>query len=292
MKILLTGHLGFVGQHLIKRLEKDFDLMGFDLRNGQDIRNSQQLDLFFEQHQPEVVIHLAALAGVRQGEAYSQEYYSTNVLGTQNVVNMCIRYGVKHLINFSSSSVFGGDKPPVKEDDLKTPRGVYGISKLTAEYICRAAKAIPQVTTIRPFTIYGLQGRPEQVFYKWINQIKKDGVITKYGDGRKSCRGYIYVDDLISGILKIIQQKGKWQYEDFNLGGHEVVYLNELEKIFREFVPQNFKVKNFDLPAVDPIGDYANIGKAKKMLGFDPPKNFRNNLQKIIATEFDTDQFV
>ena len=197
---------------------------------------------------------------------------------------MCERYGVQHLINFSSSSVFGMSNPPTKETDEKKPIGVYGISKLAAEHICEASR-IPQVTTVRPFTIYGLQGRPEQVVYKWINQIKKDGKITRYG-GKESNRGYVYINDLVDGVLKIISRTGGWKYEDFNLGGQEVIGILDLVEMFKEFCPMEFEVFEKALPAVDPLANAADISKAGFFLGWKPKPNFRENIKMIIRNEF------
>ncbi len=279
--ILVTGHKGFVGTNLTNALTEPW--CGYDLRDGNDIRNEQQLDLFFEQHLPDKVVHLAALAGVRQGEEYPEEYYSTNILGTQLVVNMCEKYGVKHLVNFSSSSVFGGGTPPTKETDDKNPIGVYGISKLAAEHIVKVSN-IPQITTVRPFTVYGYKGRPEQVVYKWINQIKKDRHITRYG-GDNSNRGYVYVNDLVQGVLSILSKDGAWGYQDFNLGGQEVIGIMDLVEMFETFFPFTFEVSLKELPAVDPLSNFADVSKAKEFLGFDPPKAFRENLASIIKRE-------
>jgi len=129
MKILITGHLGFIGSYLCKELKKRHKLVGYDLRSGDDIRDRRKLEFIFETENIDCVVHLAALTGARRGELYPDEYFQVNVLGTKNVVDLCEKYNVNRLIHFSSSSVQNG-----------APDTIYGMSKYIGERIALRAQ--------------------------------------------------------------------------------------------------------------------------------------------------------
>lgn len=282
--ILVTGHKGFVGQHLTKLLnETKVDWVGYDLKDGNDIRDKRKLDLMFESCQVDTVIHLAALAGVRRGESYPDEYITTNITGTHNLVILSEQYNVKHFIFYSSSSVYGESSPPVTEIYPKDPKSLYGITKLAGEKIVLSSK-ISQKTIVIPFTIYGENGRKDEVVYKWLQQHKTNKSITVYGDG-SSERGYVYVKDLVQATLNIaVIHEGKWESEIFNLGGQEVIKLKDLINIFSDNIP-TLTIDRIPMPEVDVKKNYANISRAKRILGFDPPNNFHENVERIIKKE-------
>lgn len=278
--ILVTGNAGFVGKHLTELLD-DLGLpwIGYDIKNGQDIRNRHDLECAFEINQIRYVIHLAALAGVRRSKLYPEEYISTNILGTQNIVDMCNKYSVEKIVFYSSSSVFGtGGASPFKEEDGKVPTSLYGITKLAGEHIVNNSKC--DTVVIRPFTIYGKKGRKDEVIYKWLEQYKNELPITIYGDG-VSCRGYVCVKDLIKATIDVLLRKNDSKHDDFNLGGSEIIYLKDIIDVFKkEISDANFV--QLDLPAEDVLKNYANVDKAKKAFGFNPQPNFICNLRSII----------
>ena len=178
--ILITGNRGFIGSK--------FQGIGFDIKDGNDIRNRLALDVLFEIAQIDTVIHCAALTGVRRSELYPEEYISTNILGTKNLVDMAEKYKVKHFIHFSSSSVYAeAGEEPLSENSPLEPDSLYGITKLAAEKIVKRSNL--SWCIVRPFTVYGEYGRMDQVLEKWINQVKSGKPITMYGDG-SSGRGY------------------------------------------------------------------------------------------------------
>jgi UDP-glucuronate 4-epimerase len=290
MKIAIIGHLGFVGSHLTKYFDKqNISWVGYDLVSGQDIRDAHKLDRFFEENQISHVIHLANLAGVRRGNEYPEEYISTNILGTLNVVKMCEKYNVDHLIYYSSSSVYGEGNPPIVEIDNKNPKSLYGITKVAGELIVNSSK-IEQTTILIPFTIYGGETesgcRKDSVIHKWIAQSKQGKPITVYGDG-SSCRGFVYIDDIVDITSKIlINQNRKWKHETFNIGGSEVIKLNDIINIFKDEIQTLARFQYLPMPDVDIKVNYADTSKAKRILGFDPKKMFKENLIKIIKKEF------
>ena len=280
MEILLTGSEGFIGSRLFNEFaEKDIVVCGYDLVNGDDIRDKRKLEFVFETNSFDVVIHCAALAGVRRGELYPEEYISTNVIGTKNVIDLCEKYGITHCINFSSSSVYGSDKKTgLKENAKKNPKSIYGMTKLMAEQIVERSSI--KTTTIRPFTVYGENGRGDQVIKKWINQIKAGQPITFFGDGHTG-RGYTYLGDLVDGVMKVIEHSKGGTY---NLGGSQFVTLDGLLIIFNEVYGQ-LRANILDIPKGDNQFNFADTSKALKDLGWKPTTDFRDKLIKILKDE-------
>jgi UDP-glucuronate 4-epimerase len=279
MIILITGDAGFVGKHLITNLSKTSDkIHGYDLQRGEDILNMYKLWSTFDKVRPDIVIHLAAKPGVRGSNKFAEEYIRTNIAGTKNIVDVCHEFGVKKLIFFSSSSVYGNCTPPAMESSNKKPISMYGVTKLAGEQIVQISK-VPSVT-VRPFTIYGENGREESVLWKWKNNILAARPIDVYGDG-KSCRGYVYIQDVVSVISELIQMPWTWEKEDFNVGGDEIIFLDDIISIFQEIFPLT-KINRLPLPEEDIYQQYADISKAKGMLRFNPQKKFKEIVKKTM----------
>jgi UDP-glucuronate 4-epimerase len=283
MKILLTGHSGFIGTVLYKRLtELNFKVYGYDLKGGNDIRNRMKLEYLFETERFEKVIHCAALTGVRRGESYPEEYISTNIIGTKNLIELAEKYKVRHFINFSSSSVYGQDtKNALTEDVACKPQSIYGMTKLMAELLVRRSSIL--TTTIRPFTVYGDNGRPDQVIVKWINCAKEGKPVPFYGDG-KSSRGYTHVEDLVDGVMKCMDRNFNNKHETYNLGGDTSVTLNSLFEIFKR-VKKDIQAEMIERPAGDNLFSFANTIKAQKDLGWKAERKFNATVTRIIKHE-------
>ena len=271
--ILITGNDGFIGKHLASIGRQE----GYDLIRGLDIRDKYALELAFEKCRPRTVIHLAALAGVRRSVLYPDDYISTNIGGTWNVVKMCEKYKAR-LIFFSSSSVFGNASPPTKETDTKNPVSLYGITKLAGEHAVNSSSS--QTTIIRPFTVYGEGSRRDQVIGKWVTQVQRHEPITIYGD-LESCRGYTYVSDIADAVKKLVHINWTWEHEDFNLGGVEVVTLKALVDIFKEVFP-DVRFEYVDRPAEDVESQFADISKARELLDFHPSQIFYEKTKLIL----------
>jgi len=280
MKILLTGSAGFIGSRLRQKLiDLDYDVLDIDLVWNVDIRNKYEMEYLFETEHFDTVIHTAALAGVRRSELYPEDYISTNIMGTKNLIDLSEKYGVTHFINFSSSSVYGADtKDGLKEDAVKNPKSIYGMTKLMAEQIVERSSI--KTTTIRPFTVYGENGRGDLVIKKWCNQIKQGKPITFYGDGHTG-RGYTYIGDLVDGVIKVLEHSKGGTY---NLGGSQFVTLNELVDIFDE-VYGDFKIHDKPIPKGDNQYNFADTSKALKDLGWKPTTDFKKQLIKILKDE-------
>ena len=284
-KILITGHTGFVGRNICKAFdEKGIEWVGYSTSNHDTIRD--EVNITQKMRGVDICIHLAALAGVRDGEKKPNEYLHTNVVGMQNVIDACKRNNVKHLISFSSSSVLGNQSPPNSEIDPMGPISVYGISKMTGEYLIQHSGL--NASIIRPFTIYGEQGRPNQVIFKWINSIREGKPVPFFGDGSTK-RGYTYVGDVIDLLFSIIDKVENGFLADtgcqvYNIGGIEMISLDDLLEIFKEVVG-DFEVNRVALPNGDVAQNWADITKARNALGFDPQPNFKENVTRIIRSE-------
>lgn len=251
--ILVTGNEGFIGKHLTKKLnDLGLDWIGYDLlTNNNDIRDLQRLDRCFDTYQPDIVIHLAALAGARRGEAYPQEYFDTNVIGTENVARMCEKYKVVQLIVFSSSSA-------------KSCQNTYGITKYAMELMLKKIK-VPSLIVVRPFNVYGENGRRDQVIWKWKSLADRNLPIEYHGDLK---RNYTYVGDIVDGVVRLLGAIGSGT---FDFASRKQVSLNELLEVFKERYPglqviekEMDDVSVFPEPAITAGTDF--ITKVKELI--------------------------
>jgi len=275
-KILLTGNSGFIGTHLEKKLkELGYDVKGYDLKDGYDIRNEAQVEDVMKNFLPDIIIHLAALTGVRKSLEMPKEYFETNITGTFYLLKAAQKYGVKNFLSASSSSVYG-DSDIMREDIVcEHQLSPYAVSKKAGELLCKMSN----VSTIvfRPFTVYGENGRKDMAIYKLIKAGKEGTVFQKYGED--SSRGYTNVHDLVDGIVKLIDYKPEDNFEIFNLGGNEVVKLDDLINIVRGEFPK-LKVETVERNKADTQHNAADISKAES-IGYKPVRDFRTEIIKL-----------
>jgi len=284
MSIAVTGGAGFIGSHLCEKLINlgfrvicidnfdDFynpalkednisgiiDNPGFKLYRS-DICDPAGMEEIFSNNDIEMVIHLAARAGVRPSIADPLLYGKVNVSGTVNILECCRRYGIKKFIFASSSSVYGGNKKiPFSEKD-----NVFGIS----------------IFCFRFFTVYGPRQRPEMAIHKFSSRVLNGRQLEIYGDGSSS-RDYTYIDDIISGLVSSIGSiKG---YEVINLGNSKTVKLIELVRLIEEMAGNKADLKFMESQPGDVFITYADIRKARKMLKYSPGTNIREGLAGFI----------
>lgn len=301
MNILVTGSAGFIGTKLLEKLESTghnvvkYDIMNY---NSQDIRDIFTLDKVFSTNCFDAVIHLAARAGVFKSQEFPDEYISTNVTGTYNIIKMCEKYKVKTLINFSSSSVLGGTNSPQEKQNENAPYNpisVYGVSKMAAELLVKQSKLNWYI--VRPFSVYGENGRKDMVIYKWIENIKKNLPITLYTDEKNkkdlSGRGFTHVNDLVDGVVKLLDYATaptiNKKIRIFHLGGAEFISMEELSHLVTTTCLDKFKIdvkcKKEDRREEDIKISIADISRAKGILGFKPKKKFISNVIKILKKE-------
>jgi len=312
-RILLTGGAGFIGSHVAEALLRrgtklsivdnldDFYAPSRKRLNLQEISNVGSYEFFevdvrdqdalrkvAERVQPEIVIHLAARAGVRPSIEQPALYESVNVAGTVNLLEMAREFKVQRLILGSSSSVYGiTSTVPFREDDPKTrPISPYAATKLAAELMCYTYTHLYGLTTLclRFFTVYGPRQRPDLAIHKFTALIEAGKPIPVYGDGSIG-RDYTYVDDIVAGVVASLEYlpEPKLPFEVFNLGNSHPVRLAELivqletvtgKKALQDRLP--------DQPGDVPI-TWANIDKAKRFLAYSPKTSMEQGLRNFVA---------
>ena len=253
-----------------------------------DVRDRDALRKVVQQVQPEIVIHLAARAGVRPSIEQPVLYESVNVAGTVNLLEIAREFKVQRLIFGSSSSVYGiTNTVPFCEDDLNTrPISPYAATKLAAELMAYTYAHLYGLTTIslRFFTVYGPRQRPDLAIHKFTALIEAGKPIPVYGDGSMG-RDYTYVDDIVAGVVASLEYvpESKVPFEVFNLGNSHPVRLAELIALLEAATGKKaLQERLSDQPGDVPI-TWANIDKAKRLLGYSPQTSMEQGLRNFVA---------
>lgn len=306
---LITGGAGFIGSNLIKALlnEKETRITCID---NFDPFYPRQLKLLntegFEKHQnimvldrqledlsaaelkmilPEpvdVIIHLAAKAGVRPSILDPMAYDRTNILGTQMLLDFAKETGVKQFVFASSSSVYGVNKNlPWKENEQLMPISPYAMTKLAGEMAGHVYSYLYSIRFIalRFFTVYGPSQRPDLAIHKFIKAIVKSEKIVMYGDGSTS-RDYTYVDDIVQGIKAAIFYNQS-MFEIINLGNNYSVSLKDLVINIEEVTGKKAKIENQPEQPGDVPNTFADISKAQRLLNYQPSTQLKEGLQNF-----------
>lgn len=294
LKIYITGASGFIGSHLEEKLKNlGYKTKGFDIKRGgsftkeggfiyyekQDIRQFYKIEQSIGEFKPDIVIHLAALAGVRESLENPQDYFETNITGTYNVLMASKKYKVKNVLVASSSSVYGDHKNPLNEEiNCCKPLSPYAASKIGTEAVCQYFGKWLPIKIFRPFTVFGSGVREVSVFHQLIEAAKNKTEFIMYGDGSSS-RGYTYVGDLVDGIISLINYSSQG-CEIFNLGGNVSVSLNELVELTKSRFP-DLKLKHSEPHFADIKHSLADISKAKNFLKWEPKSDFKKEFIKL-----------
>ncbi|MBW7675241.1 GDP-mannose 4,6-dehydratase [Chryseobacterium chendengshani] len=252
-----------------------------------DIRDKKNLGEIFANHKIDLVIHLAALAGVRPSIERPLEYEEVNVRGTINLWELCNQFGIKKFICASSSSVYGNNtKIPFSEsDNVDKPISPYAATKKCGEILGHVYHSLYQIDIIqlRFFTVYGPRQRPDLAIHKFAKLIFEDQEIPFYGDGN-TARDYTYIDDIIDGVLKSILYLEKHAniYEIINLGESEVITLSQMLSEIEKNLKKTAHRKFLPLQPGDVKKTNADITKAKNLIGYHPTTNFQNGIKKFM----------
>ncbi|MCY0976201.1 GDP-mannose 4,6-dehydratase [Chryseobacterium wangxinyae] len=253
----------------------------------QDIRDKKGLEKIFENHQIDLVIHLAALAGVRPSIERPLEYEEVNIRGTMNLWELCNQFGIKKFICASSSSVYGNnDKIPFSEtDNVDQPISPYAATKKCGEILGHVYHSLYNIDMIqlRFFTVYGPRQRPDLAIHKFTKLISENKEIPFYGDG-STARDYTYIDDIVDGILKSIKylENNSKVYEIINLGENEVITLSEMLSVIEHNLDKIAIKKILPLQQGDVQKTNADITKARNLIGYKPTTNFQNGTKKFV----------
>ena len=309
---LITGGAGFIGSTLTERLlnennkvlcidnfcdyynpklkeknveefvkNKNYSLYRIDIRNRDDVKN------VFDENKIDVIVHLAAMAGVRPSIENPLLYQEVNGIGTQNILEEAKLHNVKSLVMASSSSVYGNCKEVPFKEDMIVDYAIspYAATKKANEVMAHVYHKLNDMNIImlRFFTVYGPKQRPDLAINKFTRLMLEGKRIPMYGDGTTS-RDYTYVDDIVDGICKscdyVINNDNV--YEIINLGSNSPVSLKEMINTIGEVLNVEPKIEVLPMQPGDVDRTYADISKAKKLLGYSPKFTFKEGIQKFI----------
>ena len=308
--VLLTGGAGFIGSHLTERLLGRGDRLvvldsfndfydpsvkrnnvssylnhpSYTLIEG-DLRSDKDMDRVFAEANYDVVIHLAAMAGVRPSMKDPALYMDINLVGTQKVIDRMLRQpNSGRLVFGSSSSVYGerGGEPFKETDRVDNPLSPYAASKASGELLCYAAhhtRGLP-VVSLRFFTVFGPRQRPDLAIHKFAKLIDSGKPIEVFGDG-SSKRDYTYVADIVSGIEKSMEVPFSG-FEILNLGRGEPVVLMDMIQLIEKHLGKKAKLEHKDFQTGDMPYTYANIDKARQLLGYEPNFSFEQGIKNFV----------
>ena len=308
-RYLLTGAAGFIGARVTEYLLEDgHQVIGLDNLNDAydvrlkewrlgrlqgrpgflfhkiDITDRETLNDVVADTTPfEAVINLAARAGVRPSVNNPWTYVDANIVGTLNLLELCRHCNIPKFVLASTSSIYGADAPlPTPEDaDSSLPLQPYAASKKAAEVMCHAYHYLHDidVSILRYFTVYGPAGRPDMAVFRFIQWIAEDRAVIVNGDGGQS-RGLTFVDDIASGTILALRPVG---YEIINLGGHQVVKINDLIRILEGQLGRKAKVEYRPLHRADMTTNLAQVDKAGRLLGWEPKVSLEAGLRVAVS---------
>jgi UDP-glucuronate 4-epimerase len=308
--ILITGGAGFIGSHLVdglladggcrvsvvddfndfydpatkranaKRHENNSHYRLFEA----DIRDASALKHVFAEENFACIVHLAARAGVRPSLTQPQLYAETNINGTINLLELARTHNVKQFVFGSSSSVYGiNAKVPFSEDDpIRQPISPYAATKAAAELICHSYTHLygTRCVCLRFFTVYGPRQRPDLAIHKFAKLISEGKPIPVFGDGTTR-RDYTFIDDIIAGVRAAIDYE-ETDYEVVNLGESRTVELRELISLLENEIGMKAIIDRQPLQPGDVPQTFADITKARRILGYDPQVPIEEGIQRFV----------
>ena len=308
MRVLITGAAGFIGSHLCERLladgwavvgidnfddfydpqikrrnisecrkNKNFQLIEADIRDGDAMGKVIGEDV-------RIIVHLAALAGVRPSIAQPLLYADVNINGTMVLLELAKKHGIDKFIFGSSSSVYGNNtKVPFSEDDsVDFPISPYAATKKAGELICHTYHHLygMSITCLRFFTVYGPRQRPDLAIHKFAKLIEQDKPIPVYGDG-SMMRDFTYIDDIVNGIVAAMGRCDGFNI--YNLGESEPITVNDLIAEIEKALDKK-AVREYQPPQPGDVErTYADITKAIKDLAYQPSTSIRAGLKQFTA---------
>jgi len=303
---LVTGVAGFIGARTSELLIKDGNtVVGIDnLNEAYDMRMKdyrlkrlQSMD-GFTFHKLDIsdksiidelngqtydgVINLAAWAGVRASVKNPWVYVDSNMTGTLNMLELCRQTGTKKFVVASTSSIYGANPPyPTPESASSSePLQPYAASKKGAEAMAHAYHHLYDidVTVVRFFTVYGPAGRPDLSIFRFVQWVSEGRPVRVNGNGEQS-RGFTFIDDIARGVILALKPVG---YQIINLGGHEVITINNLIKLVEDVVGKKADVQYGPPDPADMRSNWADVSKAGELLGWEPQFNMRAGIERLV----------
>lgn len=326
-QILVTGAAGFIGFHLTQRLLADgHAVLGIDNLNAYydislkearlrllqkargfsfhklDIAETDEMRFFFQQEKPDIVVHLAAQAGVRYSLVNPYAYLDSNLKGFLNILEGCRHHGVGHLVYASSSSVYGGNShmPFSTHDNVDHPISLYAATKKANELMAHsyaALYALP-VTGLRFFTVYGPWGRPDMALFLFTRAILEGKPIDIFNHGKMQ-RDFTYIDDIVEGVVRIMDRvpvpDPNWRsdqpdpsssfapYKIYNIGNHNPVELLDFIGVLEKHLGKTAEKHFLPLQAGDVPATYADVADLAADAGFKPSTSIEDGIGRFVA---------
>jgi UDP-glucuronate 4-epimerase len=308
--VLITGGAGFIGSHLVDKLlaeggwrvtvVDDFnDFYSPEIKRANiaghlqnpayrlveaDIRDAAALSKIFDDTKFDVIVHLAARAGVRPSLSEPKLYAETNINGTLNLLELAREHEIKQFVFGSSSSVYGiNAKVPFAEDDrIHQPISPYAATKAAGELICHTYTHLYGIRCIclRFFTVYGARQRPDLAIHKFSRLISEGKPIPVFGDGSMR-RDYTYIDDIIQGVRAAMDYEDT-MYEVFNLGESQTTELSALISLLEQNLDMHAIIDSQPMQPGDVPTTYADISKSKELLRYNPTTKIADGIPKFV----------
>lgn len=328
---LITGAAGFIGSNLAKRIlteEKDVQVVGLDNMNQYyDIRLKESrlkeleeyknfkfikgnladrecMENIFKEYKPEIVVNLAAQAGVRYSITNPDAYIEANLIGFYNILECCRHYPVEHLVYASSSSVYGSNKkvPYSTDDKVDNPVSLYAATKKSNELLAHSYSKLYNIpsTGLRFFTVYGPAGRPDMAYFGFTNKLLAGETIKIFNYGNCK-RDFTYIDDIVEGVIRVMKKAPEKSigedglpippYKVYNIGNNSPENLLDFVNILQEeLVRAGVLSPDYDFESHKELvpmqpGDvpitYADTTPLEKDFGFKPSTSLRDGLRKF-----------
>ena len=314
-KILITGGAGFIGYHLsLSLLQQGYSVVAIDNLNNYydvalkktrlnelgrysnfyfeklDLANAVEINKLFERECPEIVVNLAAQAGVRYSIENPEAYIQSNIVGFFNILECCRHYPVRHLLFASSSSVYGANKkvPYATEDKTDQPVSLYAATKKSNELLAYAYCKLYGIraTGLRFFTVYGPFGRPDMAYFSFTRKILAGETIQIFNNG-DMYRDFTYIDDITKGIeamlehLPICDENGVY-YKVYNIGNNHPEKLTDFVEILESCIGKRAKIEYMPMQPGDVFQTFADVSELTKDFGFKPDTQLKDGLEKFI----------
>ncbi|MBT3583214.1 SDR family NAD(P)-dependent oxidoreductase [Candidatus Woesearchaeota archaeon] len=308
MKVLVTGGAGFIGFHTTKALlERGDEVIIVDNFNDYydvsfkenrinqikdnknlkiyriDISDYKEMEKIFQENKFDKICHLAAQAGVRYSLDHPFVYEKANLLGTLVLLELARHHKVKDFVFASSSSVYGGNKtiPFSETDNVDTPISLYAATKKSDELMAYCYHHLYGIncTGLRFFTVYGPWGRPDMALFLFTKAILEEKPMDVFNYGKMK-RDFTYIDDIVAGLLACLDKP--FGYEIFNLGNNKTVELLYFIETIEKELGKKGEKNLLPMQAGDIAETFANIDKAKKMLGFNPKVSIEQGIKNFI----------
>lgn len=326
--VFVTGIAGFIGSNLAKRLLNEVEsvkIIGIDNMNDYydvalkenrleelseyanfswvkgSIADKEVIDKIFAEYNPQIVVNLAAQAGVRYSITNPDSYIESNIIGFYNILEACRhsyddgKTGVEHLVYASSSSVYGANKkvPYSTEDKVDNPVSLYAATKKSNELLAHAYSKLYGIpsTGLRFFTVYGPKGRPDMAYFGFTNKMVKGQTIQIFNNG-DMYRDFTYIDDIIEGVVKIMpsipaETEDGAKYKVYNIGNNQpeslMYFVETLEKCLMNagVITEPAKKEFLPMQPGDVYQTYADVTELQKDFGFKPSTSLEDGLQKF-----------